>query len=81
MKIQLKLFSMAKEITGYGDRTIELPDGARAETMLDVLAEQHPKLSQWKPILRVAVNWEYVDNTRVLRDGDEVAIIPPVSGG
>jgi molybdopterin synthase sulfur carrier subunit len=81
MKIQLKLFSMAKEIAGYGDRTMELPSGSHAETVLNMLTDRHPKLSPWRPILRVAVNWEYVDKTYPLQDGDEVAIIPPVSGG
>ncbi|HXG37433.1 MAG TPA: MoaD/ThiS family protein, partial [Bacteroidota bacterium] len=45
------------------------------------LVDLNPKFEQWKSSLRLAVNLEYVNSDHPLQDGDEVAVIPPVSGG
>jgi molybdopterin synthase catalytic subunit len=58
-----------------------LPDGATVGALLDHLIAAHPALASLRANLRVAVNQEFAALDRVLADGDEVALIPPVSGG
>ena len=79
--VTVRLFSVAKDIAGYDVKQLRLPSGARASSVLDDLARSHPRFEVWLPSVRLAVNQEYVPNEHVLCDGDEVAVIPPVSGG
>jgi len=81
MNITLKLFSLAKDLAGFEERQVQLNDGERVEAVLHHLVGVNPKFEQWKSSVRLAVNFEYVQNNHELRDGDEVAVIPPVSGG
>ena len=79
--VSVKLFAMARDVTGVGEMTLSLEEGSDASRVIDHFLRIHPRLAQWKNHLRLAVNSEYVDFDCRLRDGDEVAIIPPVSGG
>ncbi len=79
--IRLKLFSLAKDLAGFDEKLIELPSDSQSQAVLDYLAGQNPSFNRWKPSLRIAVNLTYVGNGHPLREGDEVAVIPPVSGG
>jgi molybdopterin converting factor subunit 1 len=81
MQVTLKLFSIAKDLAGFEERSISLNEAARAEDVLGYLVTCNPRFEQWKSSLRLAVNLEYVKSDHPLRDGDEVAVIPPVSGG
>ncbi len=81
MKIRLKLFSVARDLAGFDEKLIEVPSGSQAETVLAYLVQHNVGFERWKSSLRIAVNMEYSDRSRTLREGDEVAIIPPVSGG
>lgn len=81
MRIHIQLFSVAKEMAGFQSRTVEMRDPARAGSVVDYLAGENPDFIGWKRSLRLAVNLEYVSENHPLRDGDEVAVIPPVSGG
>ena len=60
---------------------VELPDDAKVRDLVAVVTRQHPGLSPNPPSIVVAVNREYVNHNHPLRDGDEAAFIPPVSGG
>jgi molybdopterin converting factor subunit 1 len=79
--IRLKLFSLAKDLAGFDEKLIELPPDSHSEAILDYLIEQNPTFEQLKSSLRLAVNMEYTNGSTKLLDGDEVAVIPPVSGG
>ena len=79
--IRLKLFSVAKDLAGFDEKLVEVPTDSQSEAILSYLIRQNPLFERWKPSLRIAVNMEYVDSSRLLHDGDEVAVIPPVSGG
>lgn len=81
MKVRVRLFSIAREITGSSDLALDLGAEAVAKDVLDLLQEDHPALRKWKRSLRLAVNREYVSENHRLSEGDEVAVIPPVSGG
>jgi molybdopterin converting factor subunit 1 len=79
--IQVKLFAIARDIVGADSVTLTLPENSLAEDALNSLFQHHPTLRQWREHLRVAVNREYSPTSTPLHDGDELAIIPPVSGG
>jgi molybdopterin synthase catalytic subunit len=70
-----------KDIVGQREVLLELPDGMTGGEVLQRFTSDHPGLLGMAPSLRLAVNREYVQSDRVLVDGDEIAFIPPVSGG
>jgi molybdopterin synthase sulfur carrier subunit len=79
--VHVKLFAMIRDIVGADEKILPLPADSPASAVLESLLQDHPRLREWKDYVRIAVNWEYVDGHQPIRDGDEVAIIPPVSGG
>ena len=81
MKIHIKLFASVREIIGQKELILEVPDGMTASALPQQLAAQYPRLRTLVSFLKVAVNQEYADGARVLAEGDEVALLPPVSGG
>ena len=81
MKIHIKLFASVREIVGQKELILEVPDGMTASALPQQLAAQYPRLRTLVSFLKVAVNQEYADGERVLAEGDEVALLPPVSGG
>ena len=76
MRVTVRLFAMLRERAGAPEVTLELPDGARVSDALDSLAG----LAEGIPLV-MAVNREYAEADHVLDAGDELALIPPVSGG
>jgi len=80
MKITIKLFALGKELIGAGELSREYAKPVTVQMVIEDLKREHPRFAQLKSYL-VAVNMEYADGSRELTDGDEVAIIPPVSGG
>ena len=76
MRVVVKLFAGLRERAGTGERALDLGDGARVAEVWPALA-----LGGEPDGLLYAVNREYAEHDAVLRDGDEVALIPPVSGG
>jgi molybdopterin converting factor subunit 1 len=81
MKIRMRLFASVREAVGKREVVVDLPAGATASSLLSHLGVQYPKLRGLMPSLKVAINHEYVEGERQLAEGDEVALIPPVSGG
>jgi len=81
MKIRLRLFASVRDIVGDRELTLEVPQGVEASALLEILVLRYPRLHGLAPCLKMAVNQEYVDGGHVLIEGDEVALIPPVSGG
>jgi molybdopterin converting factor subunit 1 len=81
MKVHVRLFSVAKDLAGFESRVLDLDSSATAGAVLVHLSKIHPGFEEWKSSLRMAVNCEYVQAAHRLREGDEVAVIPPVSGG
>jgi molybdopterin converting factor subunit 1 len=79
--IRLKLFSSARELAGFDERLVEVPSGSTSDAIFNYLSKHNSLFERWRPSLRLAVNMEYVNNNHPLREGDEVAVIPPVSGG
>lgn len=82
MKITVKLFAMVREIVGFDEITIHVPDVD--PTVADLrtnLLEQYPGLEALLPFSQVAINQEIVPDSQLLRSNDEIAILPPFSGG
>ena len=81
MRIHIKLFAGLREAAGAAELEIELPDGATAGSVRQVVAEKFPAIVGQMRGTALAVNQAYADPQTVLRDGDELALLPPVSGG
>ena len=81
MRITVRFFAIARDQAGVSQSILHLEPGATVETAAKALAEQFPKLATLPPRVGYAVNQSYVDAKTVLREGDELAVIPPVSGG
>jgi molybdopterin synthase catalytic subunit len=76
MHVTVRLFAALRERAGTGRRELELPQGATAGDVFAALA-----IGSEPPGLAYAVNQEYAERSAVLAEGDEIALIPPVSGG
>jgi molybdopterin converting factor subunit 1 len=79
LRVRVRLFASYREAAGTGRLETDLPQGARVADLLARLQPRLPTLAAARGL--VAVNLAYVDPNTILRDGDEVALIPPVSGG
>lgn len=80
MKITLLAFGIVKDIFGNRKIEIELPEQSTTADLKALLDSQYPALQQLA-VYRIAVNDEYSSEDVIIKEGDEVAIIPPVSGG
>lgn len=81
MRLRVLFFGIVRERLGRREALVELDDGATAGDLLSRLAADYEGFAEGVASVRVAVNNEYVDSDAPLSDNDEVAIIPPVSGG
>ena len=81
MRVEARFFAVYRELTGASRTEVELPEGATVADLVDALRERGPSFQALPPTPAVAVNLEYVPIGTGLRDGDEVAFIPPVAGG
>ena len=81
MKLQVLYFAVVREHTRASSEQVDLDDRSTVRHLVDRLIELHPSLAGLRPAIKVAVNQEFRGDDEVLRDGDEVALIPPVSGG
>lgn len=79
--VRIRLFAVQRELAGTREVLVDLPDGSDIAAAWLALVSKHPVLEPGRASLRFARNGEYADSTTRLGDGDEVAMIPPVSGG
>ncbi|MEO6237892.1 MAG: molybdopterin converting factor subunit 1 [Vicinamibacterales bacterium] len=81
MQVTIRLFARLRELAGASELTRDLPDGAVARDAWQALVVDFPALADHTRSISCAVNEEYARLTAALEDGDEVAFLPPVSGG
>ena len=81
MRVRVLLFGVLKEIFPEAVESLQLPAGATVATLLDSFRARAPQQEQLWTSLAVAVNQEYAFPDKLLSEGDEVALLPPVSGG
>ncbi len=78
--ITVKFFAAYQDLLGQEIQRSVLP-GTTISQLLDSLLQEHPELEPWRHLTRFGVNLDFVEADTVLRSGDEVVLIPPVSGG
>jgi molybdopterin converting factor subunit 1 len=81
MRVRVLYFGIVRERLGVREEVVEVPAGSTVASLTQLLSAKHGNLAAGVSALRLAVNLEYVDAGTILRDDDEVAVIPPVSGG
>jgi molybdopterin synthase catalytic subunit len=81
VRVTVRLFGGLREAVGARQLELRLPDGASAAELRALLAESHPPFADLGARVRLSVNRSFAADDAVLADGDEVAFLPPVSGG
>jgi molybdopterin synthase catalytic subunit len=81
MRVRVRLFAIQRELAGTREVALDLEDGATIEDGWTALVARFPVLAPGRPSVRFARNGDYADASTALTDGDELACIPPVSGG
>jgi molybdopterin converting factor subunit 1 len=81
MRVRVLFFGQLKEIVGLAAEDAGLSEGARVEDLFERYARRFPKLAEFRGSIAPSVNQEYAEWRTAVVDGDEVAFLPPVSGG
>jgi molybdopterin converting factor subunit 1 len=79
--VTVRLFARLRELAGAGELTRQIPEGSSAMDVWQALTAEYPAMTDYGRSISCAVNEEYSRLTATLHDGDEVAFLPPVSGG
>lgn len=81
MRIQVKLFAILRDQAGQSETSLELPEGATVQQARKRLIQTLPAIASYMDRVAFAINFSYARPESVLHDGDELAVLPPVSGG
>ena len=81
MRVTVRLFARLRDIAGASELERDVPPGATIAAVWHELAAEYPALSAYERVMSAALNADYARLDRELCDGDEVAFLPPVSGG
>ena len=81
MRVKVLFFGMLKDIVGRAEDHIEVADDARVESVFTRYARDFPRLTDLESSIVLACNHEFCDRSAAVREGDEIAFLPPVSGG
>ncbi len=81
MQVRVLFFASLREKVRTSETVETIADGTSVGDLWSALCRKHESIEPMTPSVSFAVNREYADRATILRDGDEVALIPPVSGG
>ncbi len=81
MRVTVRLFARLREITGAGELTRDMPPGTTIGAVWRQLAGEFPALAPYERSISSALNLDYARMDQEIADGDEIAFLPPVSGG
>jgi molybdopterin converting factor subunit 1 len=81
MRVTVRLFARLRDLAGSGELVREVPGPATVQTVWKTLIAEMPALQDYERTMSVAVNADYSKMSATVSDGDEVAFLPPVSGG
>lgn len=81
MRVNVLLFARLRDLAGRSEWTGEVPSGALVQDVWQALAKAHPALAPFTGSVSSAVNANFARMTSPIHDGDEIAFLPPVSGG
>jgi molybdopterin converting factor subunit 1 len=81
MRVTIRLFARLRDLAGSGELVREVPASATVQDVWRALVAEVPALSDYERTLSVAVNADYSRMSAPVQEGDEIAFLPPVSGG
>jgi molybdopterin converting factor subunit 1 len=81
MRVTVRLFARLRDLAGSGELVRDVPDPATIEQVWRSLVKDMPALGDYERTMSVALNTDYSRMSATVKDGDEVAFLPPVSGG
>lgn len=81
MRVTIRLFARLRDLAGSGELVRDVQAPATVQTVWRQLVEEMPRLEDYEKTMSVAVNADYSRMSAPVSDGDEVAFLPPVSGG
>jgi molybdopterin converting factor subunit 1 len=81
MRVTVRLFARLRDLAGGGELVRDVPAPATVQTVWNVLVSEMPALVEYERTMSVAVNAEYARMAADVHEGDEIAFLPPVSGG
>ena len=81
MRVTVRLFARLRDIAGAGELAREVPDGSNVGAVWHALVTDFPELSAYEKSISCAVNADYSKFSAAVADDDEIAFLPPVSGG
>lgn len=81
LKVKALMFARARELTGTSELDLLVPEGATTAECVTELAAKFPPLESIRDCIVVALNYNYITDPVKVKEGDELAIIPPISGG
>ncbi|NEO25329.1 MAG: MoaD/ThiS family protein [Kamptonema sp. SIO4C4] len=81
IQVKVKLFAVYQEVYQQPELVWEFPENSPVEAVLERAIAEHPQLNTWRELTRFGVNLQFVPPETPLTNGDEVVLIPPVSGG
>ncbi|MBL1210989.1 MoaD/ThiS family protein [Geminocystis sp. GBBB08] len=79
--VKIKLFAIYQEIYQQEEITLKISEKSQVKDILKIIIQEKPALKKWENLTKLAVNLEFVSPDFEVKDGDEIALIPPVSGG
>ena len=80
-EVLVKFFASARDIVGKKDLQMEIEKDSKVEDIMDDIFEKYPDLKDMEDQLLISVNKDRTDKGEILKDGDEIAVMPPVTGG
>jgi len=81
MRVTVRLFARLRDLAGAGELVRDVPAPATVKTVWQTLVDEMPALQEYERTMSVAVNADYAKMSAAVAEGDEVAFLPPVSGG
>lgn len=81
IQVTVKLFAAYQDALGQSEITLSLPPNTSVASLCDRLIAEHPELAPWREVTRFGINFQFADPHTIIQSGDEIVLIPPVSGG
>ena len=81
MEVKITFFGRFREITGENKTTLEIKKDLTLKEILEIIFRKYPRLKEEKNSMLFSVNHRYASLETIVRDGDEIAVFPPVVGG
>lgn len=79
--VTVKLFAIYQEVYQTSQLNLEFPAHTSVIEVLNYIIAPYPQLERWRDVTRFGVNLQFVSGEKILENGDEIVLIPPVSGG